>query len=59
MAEVFYDKDADLSVLKGLTVGVLGYGNQGRAWALNLRDSGVTVVVGNVRDEYWGKAEKD
>ncbi|MEM3104574.1 MAG: ketol-acid reductoisomerase, partial [Candidatus Bathyarchaeia archaeon] len=35
MAEVFYDKDVELSVLNGLTVGVLGYGNQGRAWALN------------------------
>ena len=59
MAEVFYDKDADPSALKGLTVGILGYGNQGRAWALNLRDSDVDVVVGNVRDEYWDKAEKD
>lgn len=59
MAEVFYDKDADPSALKGLVVGVLGYGNQGRAWALNLRDSGIDVVVGNVKDEYWDMAKGD
>lgn len=59
MAEVFYDKDAELSVLNGSTVAILGYGNQGRAWALNLRDSGVKVLIGNIRDEYWFKAEED
>ncbi|MEM2848750.1 MAG: ketol-acid reductoisomerase [Candidatus Bathyarchaeia archaeon] len=59
MAEVFYDKDAELSVLNGLTVAILGYGNQGRAWALNMRDSGIKVLVGNIRDEYWFKAEED
>jgi len=59
LAEVFYDKDVELSVLNGLTVGVLGYGNQGRAWALNMRDSGVKVLVGNIRDEYWTRAEED
>ena len=45
MATVYYEKDADLNVLKGLTVAVLGFGAQGRAQALNLRDSGCTVVV--------------
>ena len=44
--EVLYDKDADLSVLEGKTVGILGYGSQGHAHALNLKDSGVQVVVG-------------
>jgi ketol-acid reductoisomerase len=44
--DVLYDKDADLSVLDGKTVAVLGYGSQGHAHALNLRDSGVNVVVG-------------
>jgi ketol-acid reductoisomerase len=44
--DVLYDKDADLSVLDGKTVAVLGYGSQGHAHALNLRDSGVSVVVG-------------
>jgi ketol-acid reductoisomerase len=43
---IFYDKDADLSALEGKTVAILGYGSQGHAHALNLRDSGVSVVVG-------------
>jgi len=46
MATIWYDKDADLSRLKGRTVAVIGYGSQGHAHALNLRDSGVAVVVG-------------
>jgi ketol-acid reductoisomerase len=44
--EVLYDKDADLSNLEGKTVAILGYGSQGHAHALNLKDSGVNVVVG-------------
>ena len=43
---MIYDKDADLSKLDGKTVAILGYGSQGHAHALNLRDSGVDVVVG-------------
>jgi ketol-acid reductoisomerase len=43
---VIYDKDADLSKLDGKTVAILGYGSQGHAHALNLKDSGVNVVVG-------------
>jgi ketol-acid reductoisomerase len=46
MAEIYYDKDADLSLLDGKTVAVIGYGSQGHAHALNLNDSGVKVVVG-------------
>ncbi len=46
MATIWYDKDADLSRLKGRTVAIIGYGSQGHAHALNLRDSGVSVVVG-------------
>jgi len=46
MAKIFYDKDADVSRLKGRTVAVIGYGSQGHAHALNLRDSGISVVVG-------------
>jgi ketol-acid reductoisomerase len=45
-AAVIYDKDADLSKLDGKTVAVIGYGSQGHAHALNLKDSGVNVVVG-------------
>jgi len=45
-AEVFYDDDADLSIIQGKKVAVLGYGSQGHAHALSLRDSGVDVVIG-------------
>src|SRR6516162_1494180 len=43
---MFYDDDADLSLLKGKTVAIIGYGSQGHAHSLNLKDSGVSVVVG-------------
>ena len=46
MAEIFYDKDADLSIIQGRKVAVIGYGSQGHAHSLNLKDSGVDVVVG-------------
>ena len=45
MARIYYDKDADLGVLKGKTVAIVGYGIQGRGQALNLRDSGIKVIV--------------
>ncbi|MDB5341713.1 MAG: ketol-acid reductoisomerase [Schlesneria sp.] len=45
-AKVYYDDDADLSLLKGKTIAILGYGSQGHAQAQNLRDSGCTVVIG-------------
>ncbi|HEX9712418.1 MAG TPA: ketol-acid reductoisomerase [Actinomycetota bacterium] len=46
MATMFYEKDADLSLLEGKKVAIIGYGSQGHAHALNLRDSGVEVLVG-------------
>jgi len=46
MAKIYYDRDADLSLIRARKVAVLGYGSQGHAHALNLRDSGVTVCVG-------------
>src|SRR3954468_15805474 len=46
MAEMYYDDDADLSIIAGRSVAVLGYGSQGHAHALSLRDSGVDVRVG-------------
>ena len=46
MAEIFYDKDADLAIIQGRKVAVLGFGSQGHAHSLNLKDSGVDVVVG-------------
>ncbi|MCA9151177.1 MAG: ketol-acid reductoisomerase [Planctomycetales bacterium] len=45
-AKIYYDKDADLSVLKDKTIAILGYGSQGHAQAQNLRDSGCNVVIG-------------
>jgi ketol-acid reductoisomerase len=59
MATIYYDKDADLRLLKGKTVAIIGYGNQGRAHALNLRDSGIDVVVGGVPDATLRQAEED
>ena len=56
--QVYYDRDADLGVLKGKKVAVLGYGSQGHAHANNLRDSGIDVVVGLRRgSKSWAKAE--
>ena len=56
--QVYYDKDADLSLIKGKTVAIIGYGSQGHAHAQNLKDSGVNVVVGLRKDgASWKKAE--
>ncbi|MDN6374177.1 MAG: NAD(P)-binding domain-containing protein, partial [Brevibacterium aurantiacum] len=46
MAEIYYDDNADLSIIQGKKVAVVGFGSQGHAHALNLRDSGVEVRVG-------------
>jgi ketol-acid reductoisomerase len=57
MAKVYYDADADPRLLEGKTVAVMGYGSQGHAHALNLKDSGVKVVVGLRAGPSWDKAE--
>ncbi len=49
MAKMYYDKDADLGVLKGSKVAIIGYGSQGHAQAQNLRDSGVDVIVAELK----------
>ena len=60
MVKVYFDEDADLSLIKDKTIAIIGYGNQGRAQALNLRDSGCErVIVGNIRDESWDVAVHD
>src|SRR5512137_519049 len=60
MARIYYNKDADIKALKGKRVAVIGYGIQGRAQSLNLRDSGVDVVLGlNLKDETWKRAKSD
>jgi len=56
---ILYESDADLAALNGQQVAVVGYGNQGRSWALNLRDSGVDVVVCVRADETRAMAEGD
>ncbi len=57
--KVYYDKDADLSLIKGKSVTIIGYGSQGHAHAQNLNDSGVKVTVGLRRGgASWAKAEK-
>jgi len=57
--KVFYDKDCDLSLIKGKTVAIIGYGSQGHAHAQNLNDSGVKVVVGLRKGgASWAKAEQ-
>ncbi len=59
MARVFHEEDGDIGVLSGKTVAVIGYGNQGRSQALNLRDSRVNVIIGNPDDEYAKQAKED
>jgi ketol-acid reductoisomerase len=56
--DVLYDKDADLSALEGKTIAILGYGSQGHAHALNLKDSGMEVVVG-LRPDSSSRAEAE
>jgi ketol-acid reductoisomerase len=59
-AKIYYDQDADLGLLKGKQVAIIGYGSQGHAHALNLRDSGQNVVVGLYKgSKSWATAEKD
>src|ERR1043166_4715184 len=57
--KIYGEDDASLAPLEGRTIAVLGYGNQGRAQALNLRDSGAQVVVGNRDDAYLAQAKED
>jgi len=59
MATIYHDEDATLELLAGMTLAIVGYGNQGRSQALNLRDSGQKVLVGNVDDAYRKNALAD
>jgi ketol-acid reductoisomerase len=56
---IFHDGDADVAALDGRRVAVVGYGNQGRSWALNLRDSGLDVVACVRQDDTRAQAEAD
>jgi ketol-acid reductoisomerase len=55
MPNRYYEKDGNLNTLRGRTVAIIGYGSQGHAHALNLRDSGVEVVVGLYAGSKSGK----
>ncbi|MBD3213632.1 MAG: ketol-acid reductoisomerase [Candidatus Lokiarchaeota archaeon] len=59
MVNIYHEKDGNISDIKEKTVAIVGYGNQGRAQALNLRDSGINVIVGNREDEYKQFAKDD
>jgi ketol-acid reductoisomerase len=59
MAKIFYDKDCNLKLLEGKTVGIVGYGSQGHAHAQNLRDSGCKVIVGEAKATPGWKSAKD
>jgi len=59
MAKIYYDKDANLDLLKDKTIGIIGYGSQGHAHSLNLKDSGCRVMVGELKgSEPWRRAEE-
>jgi ketol-acid reductoisomerase len=59
MTTIYHESDADPAIIKEKRVAVVGFGNQGRAQALNLRDSGVAVTIGNIDDDYRTVAQED
>ena len=60
MGKIYYDKDADLKILKKKTIAIVGYGSQGHAHARNLHDSGMKVMVGLRKESaFWKRAQKD
>ena len=59
MVDIFHEEDGNLSIIKDKRISIIGYGNQGRAQALNLRDSGLNIIVGNVDDNYKNIALND
>ncbi|MDE0710371.1 MAG: ketol-acid reductoisomerase [bacterium] len=59
MARMYFAEDSDLGHVTGQTVCIVGYGNQGRSQALNMRDSGLSVIVGSRRDESFDAARRD
>jgi ketol-acid reductoisomerase len=59
MLKKYYESDADLSILEKKTIAVIGYGSQGRGQALNLRDSGLNVIIGLRPGKSWQRASED
>jgi ketol-acid reductoisomerase len=58
MAKIYYEKDASLEILKDEVIAVIGYGIQGHAQAQNMRDSGLNVIIGCIKDAFWDKAKE-
>ena len=58
MVKIYYDKDADKKILKKKKIAIIGYGSQGHAHANNLKESGMDIIVGEVKGENWEKAVK-
>jgi len=58
MVKIYYDKDADKKILKNKKIAIIGYGSQGHAHANNLKESGMNVIVGEVKGANWEKAVK-
>ena len=60
MGKVYYDQDGNLDLIRDKVIAIIGYGNQGRSQALNMRDSGIkNIIVGSVHDTSWGTAKED
>lgn len=59
MAKMYYEQDCDLNMLNGKKIAIIGYGSQGHAHAMNLRDSGCDVIIGLRQGRSWKKAEDD
>ena len=60
MPSIYYDRQADIKILKNKTIAIIGYGSQGHAHARNLHDSGLKVVVGLRKESiFWKRAQKD
>ena len=59
MAKIYYDKDSNLNLIKGKTIGIIGYGSQGHAHAQNLRDSGCQVIIAEALDSEGWEAAKN
>ena len=59
MAKIYYDKDADLTLLEGKVIGIIGYGSQGHAHAQNLGDSGCQVIVAEAEGSPGWKNAQD
>jgi len=60
LPSIYYDRHADIKLLKNKTIAIIGYGSQGHAHARNLHDSGLKVVVGLRKESiFWKRAQKD